>query len=556
MKFCLVLLAVFLLANSSLAQNQWDLQWTLDQKPFQDPQTGSEMAVVKAGFDTDEDGWGEFLCAYTDLDSNYVLMYEASADNTYDLVWWWKYPVVANTFAGITVGDLDDNGVVEIITTMPSVTTTDPNPPRLWIFEWNGVQGENNYGNYDSGSLEPHGSWNYDVDDNIDIRPYSLTIEDIDGDGKSELITGVRTGSNGQQVIVASVTGFFTSLFAWTIEYHLQGSFGGSLYSTTTGDLDGDGNREIYAQVWNNFTLKIIEATGADQYQLVTDIVELYAPQAVDHGALDGVRVADVNNDGTNELYIASTEDPNQVFMITGITDVQNITGSDVQEFYKIPVNVDGGFRSMQIADVDGDGNQSLMIAGERNGQVYDLEYMGSGDPADSANWELSVLFNIYDSSGVGTSLTPRIFYGHPAADMDGDGHPEYVFVNYSTDFSVWNEDAYVWVIEATGVTAIRINNPGLPQSITLGQNYPNPFNPTTTLEYALPEGRQVTLAVYNTLGQEVAVLVNGYQASGDHRVVFDASDLPSGTYYARLRTEGPDGTSHEMLSRKMTLVR
>ena len=197
------------------------------RKPFQEPNTGSEMAIVKAGFDTDEDGWGEFICAYTDLDSNFVLMYEASADDVYDLVWWWKYPVDANTFAGIAVGDLDMNGTVEIITSMPAVAGAagDANPPRLWVFEWSGVQGENRYGDYSTGSPEPHASWNFDVDDNIDIRPYSLLVEDVDSDGENELIVGIRAGTNGREVIVASVSGEFGLLFNWVVEYRLQGFF-------------------------------------------------------------------------------------------------------------------------------------------------------------------------------------------------------------------------------------------------------------------------------------------------------------------------------------------
>ena len=79
------------------------------------------MAIVKAGFDTDQDGWGEFLCAWTDLDSNYTLMYEATGDNTYELVWSFLHPVPANTFAGIVVGDIDNNDIVEIIITSPYI---------------------------------------------------------------------------------------------------------------------------------------------------------------------------------------------------------------------------------------------------------------------------------------------------------------------------------------------------------------------------------------------------------------------------------------------------
>ena len=55
----------------------------------------------------------------------------------------------------------------------------------------------------------------------------------------------------------------------------------------------------------------------------------------------------------------------------------------------------------MQVADPDKDGKANLMIAGERDGRIYSLEYKGTGNPADSANWDLQVLFNIYDYSGI-----------------------------------------------------------------------------------------------------------------------------------------------------------
>ena len=282
-------------------------------------------AIVKAGFDTDEDGWGEFLCAWTDRDTNAILMYEASADNTYDLVWYYKYPLQANTFAGIAVGDLDNNGKVDIVTSMSSVVGTDPNPLRVWAFEWSGVQGENAYGflNQGSGEYDPTSGWNFGLPDNVDFRPYSLSIEDIDKDGVNELIcssrSGDRLGSGTREILVASVVGEFASFHSWMVEFNYAQTFGGSLYSATTGDLDNDGNLEIYAFVWDMFTMRIFECTGDQQYTEVFSVDELYAPQGIDYGALDGARVADVNNDGVKELYIAGTEPNNKIFIVTGI---------------------------------------------------------------------------------------------------------------------------------------------------------------------------------------------------------------------------------------------
>ncbi|MBU1680133.1 MAG: T9SS type A sorting domain-containing protein [Bacteroidetes bacterium] len=69
----------------------------------------------------------------------------------------------------------------------------------------------------------------------------------------------------------------------------------------------------------------------------------------------------------------------------------------------------------------------------------------------------------------------------------------------------------------------------------SLEQNYPNPFNPNTMINYTLYKNSHVKLSIYNILGQEVAVLVNGIKHSGNHQIVFHANNLPSGTYYYRL---------------------
>jgi hypothetical protein len=73
----------------------------------------------------------------------------------------------------------------------------------------------------------------------------------------------------------------------------------------------------------------------------------------------------------------------------------------------------------------------------------------------------------------------------------------------------------------------------GIPMSFNLAQNYPNPFNPTTVIEYSIPRNANVTLKIFNMLGQEVMTLVNGeMQNAGVYKATLNASKLSSGVYF------------------------
>lgn len=76
----------------------------------------------------------------------------------------------------------------------------------------------------------------------------------------------------------------------------------------------------------------------------------------------------------------------------------------------------------------------------------------------------------------------------------------------------------------------------GTPNTFALEQNYPNPFNPTTNIKFALPKTADVTLTIYNMLGQKVNTLINEKMTSGFHVVPFDASNLSSGMYIYRIQ--------------------
>ena len=88
------------------------------------------------------------------------------------------------------------------------------------------------------------------------------------------------------------------------------------------------------------------------------------------------------------------------------------------------------------------------------------------------------------------------------------------------------------------------------PAGFTLDQNYPNPFNPTTVIPFMVTESMPVRLAVYDLLGRQVTVLMDGVVSAGPQRATFDASRLPAGLYLAVVEQAGQRSV------RRMTLLK
>ncbi|MEG8948159.1 T9SS type A sorting domain-containing protein [Rosettibacter firmus] len=89
-----------------------------------------------------------------------------------------------------------------------------------------------------------------------------------------------------------------------------------------------------------------------------------------------------------------------------------------------------------------------------------------------------------------------------------------------------------------------------IPYFFELSQNYPNPFNPTTKISFSVPKDSHVSLKVFDILGREVAVLANRVFLAGRYELDFNASNLPSGTYIYKLRTED------KTITKKMLLIK
>ena len=142
---------------------------------------------------------------------------------------------------------------------------------------------------------------------------------------------------------------------------------------------------------------------------------------------------------------------------------------------------------------------------------------------AANSNFEVSEI--LVDSSGIdGTELI---------VVSELDENTKYFWRVGGINNSGAGEWSNSWSF-TTGIST-SIYRDETPVSYTLLQNYPNPFNPTTLIRYGLPEQSDVQLAVYNMLGQRVAILVAERKTAGWHSVQFNASNLSSGIYFYRI---------------------
>jgi len=137
------------------------------------------------------------------------------------------------------------------------------------------------------------------------------------------------------------------------------------------------------------------------------------------------------------------------------------------------------------------------------------------------------------------------------------------VFLSDSLAGTAVGDSGIILHTETAGIVSVddrgRNQLPGL---VELEQNYPNPFNPTTTIHFALRGGGHVTLRIFNTLGQEVKLLIDAALEAGHHVVDWDGTDdrdtpLSSGVYVYRLDIAQNGVTEAKYsLAKKMLLLR
>jgi len=145
-----------------------------------------------------------------------------------------------------------------------------------------------------------------------------------------------------------------------------------------------------------------------------------------------------------------------------------------------------------------------------------------------------SYLVDGYDSNMVYSGLGCDFNAGYP----DGEMYVKEVTTELEAEtWGDWSQhawDANFWLIGISNSTIVE-DNAEVVQNFNLAQNYPNPFNPSTTISFSIPTEEFLTLKVYNSLGEEVAELINETKPAGNYSVSFDAVGLTSGIYFYKI---------------------
>lgn len=124
---------------------------------------------------------------------------------------------------------------------------------------------------------------------------------------------------------------------------------------------------------------------------------------------------------------------------------------------------------------------------------------------------------------GRGTTTEPKT-YSFQDYDVKSGGSYSYRIkqIDYNGNFTYYN---LAQTIEF-----------GAPVKFELSQNYPNPFNPATVISFSLPQKSNVTVKIYDILGNEVRTLINETKDAGKHSVNFNAASLSSGVYFYSIK--------------------
>ena len=503
--------------------------------------------------------------------SSHFMIFELENSDLDSPSWHIEYtdPITTNWSGyNIYVNDLDQDGLMEIYTVAYEYY-------RLIIYENTGAEDLYAYQTdfYVSNELNERGNQslvmaNFNNDNTNELYAVTSGTNSLTG----ELLTpgyfyGIEGGSNVSDITFSN--------------FHYFNHYQGGLRQIITGDADMDGNPNLYLAGHYNEAVYDWEYVG-DNPLSDSSFVEhiIFLDDTTDDftsGTDQGkVRVAklfsgDIDNDNQGDIVFTSAglgSDKAHIYFLehdgsSGLTATiivneflasnETCCGSDIfgsgEDFVELynygtaPVNIEGwGFSDSEgsIATTAPDttippgGFLILWYTGETNGfPEIDAKLSSGGE-------------TVYGEDSSGTMVFSVSF---DAQDEDVS------YGRYPDGSDTWQQMNPTPGSTNTNLLSNDNSLYSAPEYFSLGQNYPNPFNPQTQFHYDLPKSGNIHLAIYDVLGKEVYTVLNGYQRTGKHNVLWTGINnkglqVESGIYFYRLTTDS------EITTKKMVYTK
>ncbi len=322
----------------------------------------------------------------------------------------------------------------------------------------------------------------------------------------------------------------------------------GLTWTKTETLLPGASSGSIYMAFKNN---KFAVTSGGDQYTgITTDGGTTWTYGTTKHGVVvrgityvpntssllavgsSGKSVMS-NDDGATWTAVATTAEAKHLRHVTATANYAWCSGEGGNIYKWSGQNLPVELTSFSAQMNNGKVNLKWTTATEMNNAGFEIERK-----ADNGDWRL-----IAYKQGKGTTSEQNSY-------------------NYSDDVSKLNAKEITYRLKQidfggayTYSTEVKVNNL-VPEKFEMSQNYPNPFNPTTMIKYGLPVESNVSITVYNTIGQLVEELVSSVQQAGYYEVPFNATNLTTGTYFYSIKAQPVDGEEGFNTVKKMLLVK
>lgn len=284
------------------------------------------------------------------------------------------------------------------------------------------------------------------------------------------------------------------------------------------------------------------------------------------YAVMDDMAIANIDDEPNDEIVALTIGIPSPVYIFNDTTvSGNNFPYSTNYRYVFGNTSSLTSSSSISIDDFDGDGDNDILTTGFSSDEIILLRNLGNFSFSDeeiiarqtegfavmdyendgdkdivTVNRRLETNgITVFLNDGFGNFITRENCYfpyadGVPlsiiTSDFDLDGR---------SDIAITSTSDSLYILYNLGGGTVRIEDEKfeeIPITYSLAQNFPNPFNPSTTIQFLLPESGDVTLKIYNLLGEEVKTLIDEYKEMGNHSVHFNANNLASGMYLYRLQ--------------------